>query len=69
MTFDVLACGIKYLSSWSMLFADEIVLRSTRREEVETKLDEWRMAVQDKGLNINIKKMYMPNVQWRWELG
>ena len=38
MSMDVSACGIKDISSWCMIFADDIVLRSTRREEVEKKL-------------------------------
>ena len=36
MIMDVLAYGIKGLSPWCMLYADAIVLRSTRREEVES---------------------------------
>ena len=35
---DVLACGIKYLSPLCMIFADDIILCSTRREKVENKL-------------------------------
>ena len=38
MIMDVLACGIKDLSLWCMLYADEIVLCGTRREVVEKKL-------------------------------
>ena len=43
------------LSPWYMLYADEIVLGSTRREEVENKL-EWRMAMKDRLLKISRKK-------------
>ena len=35
MIMDVLACGIKDLSPWCMLHADDIVLCGTRREEVD----------------------------------
>ena len=35
MSMDVLARGIKYLSPWCMIFADDIVLCSTRRDEVD----------------------------------
>ena len=45
---DVLACGIKDLSPWCMLHADDIALCGTRREEVKKKLEEW--------LKINRKK-------------
>ncbi len=39
MIMDVLACGIKDISLWCMLCADDIVLCGTRREEVEKKLE------------------------------
>ena len=56
MIMDVLAHGIKDLSPWCMLYADDIVLCGTRREVVENKLEEWRRAMEDRGLKINIKK-------------
>ena len=57
MITDVLACGINDVSPWCMLYADDIVLCGTRKEEVEKKLEEWRRAMEDIGLKINIKKM------------
>ena len=39
MIMDVLACGTKDLSLWCMLYAEDIVLCGTRREEVENKLE------------------------------
>ena len=56
MIMDVLACGIRDLSPWWMLYADDIVLCGTIREEVEKKLEEWRRAMEDRGLKINRKK-------------
>ena len=56
MIMDVLARGIKDLSPWCMLYADEIVLCDTRSEVVDKKLEEWRRAMEDRGLKINIKK-------------
>ena len=38
MIMDVLAHGIKDLSTWCRLYADDIVLCGTRREVVEKKL-------------------------------
>ena len=55
MSMDVLAHGIKDLSPWCMLYDDDIVLCGTRREVVENKLEEWRRAMEDRGLKINRK--------------
>ena len=56
MIMDVLARGIKDISPWCMLYADDIVLCGTRSEVVEKKLEEWRRAMEDRGLKINRKK-------------
>ena len=56
MIMDVLARGIKDLSPWCMLYADDIVLCGTRSEVVEKKLEERRRAMEDRGLKINRTK-------------
>ena len=56
MIMDVLARGIKDISPWCILYADDIVLCGTRSEVVENKLEEWRRAREDRGLTINRKK-------------
>ena len=59
MIMDVLARGIKDISPWCM-YADDIVLCGTRSEVVEKKLEEWRRAMEDRGLKINRKKTVYP---------
>ena len=69
MIIGVLASGIKDISPWCMLYADDIVLCGTRSEVVENKLEEWRRVMEDRGLKINRKKTVYPEVPCRWELG
>ena len=56
MIMDVLARGIKDISPLCMLYADDIVLCGTKRETHEKKLEEWRRAVEVRGLKINRRK-------------
>ena len=56
MNMDVLARVIKDLPPGCMLYADDIVLCGTRSQVVEKKLEEWRRAMEDRGLKINSKK-------------
>ena len=71
MIMDVLARGIKDISPWCMLYANYIVLCGTRSEVVEKKLEEWRRAMEDRGLKINRKKtVYLRfNVDWNLDDG
>ena len=56
MILDAMGRGMKEQSPWCMLFVNDIVLYSTRREHVERKLEEWRRAKEERGLKINREK-------------
>ena len=51
-----------------MLYDDDIVLCSTRREEVENKLEEWRRAMEDRGLEISRKNPVYLRFNGDWNL-
>ena len=55
MILDVMGRGIKEQPHWCMPFADDIVLCSTRRDHVERKLEEWRRAMEERGLKMCLK--------------
>ena len=56
LIMDVLAMGVREESPWCMLFADDIALCSTSKEEVERKTENWRRALEERGLKISRKK-------------
>ena len=56
LIMDVVSRGIRDPSSWCMLFADDIMICSTDREIVEAKLEQWRKALEDRGLRISRRK-------------
>ena len=45
---DVLGADVRTRASWSMLFADDVVLCAESKGRVE--LEEWRKALEDRGL-------------------
>ncbi|XP_066969132.1 uncharacterized protein [Macrobrachium rosenbergii] len=53
---DVLSQGVRDQSPWCMLFADDIVLCTSNRGVVESKLEQWRKVLEYRGLKISRKK-------------
>ena len=53
MILDAMGRGTKEQPLWCMLLAHDIVLFSSRRGHVERKLEEWRRAMEERGLNIS----------------
>ena len=56
LVMDVMTNSIKEKAPWCMMFADDIVLCSTNREEVEQKLENLRRSLEERGLKISRKK-------------
>ena len=53
---DVNSAEVRDEASLSMLFADNIILSSSQHEIVEKKLEEWRKAMEERGLKISRRK-------------
>ena len=56
MIMDVIVAEVKDEVPWSVLFADDIVLVATSKEEAEMKLELWRRALEERGLKISRAK-------------
>ena len=56
LVVDAATSDIKSESPWSILFADDIVLCSSRQEDLQRKLEQWREALENRGFKINRKK-------------
>jgi len=52
LVMDVMSRGIKDQAPWCMLFADDIFICCTSREEVKQKTECWRRALEDRGLKV-----------------
>ena len=56
MILDRLTEDIRQESPWNMLFADDIVLCCKTRNEVEKALEQWREALEKRGLRVSRAK-------------
>ena len=53
---DRLADGLRKGAPWTMMFADDIVLCSEDREDVEVELERWRSTMERRGMKVSRSK-------------
>ena len=60
MVMDRMTDEIREEAPWTMMFADDIVICSESKEQVEEKLESWRYALERRGMKVNWgKNQYM----------
>ncbi|KAK3574670.1 hypothetical protein QTP86_011588 [Hemibagrus guttatus] len=53
---DQLSEEVRQESPWTMMFADDIVICSESREQVEENLERWRFALERRGMKVSGSK-------------
>ncbi|KAK3544000.1 hypothetical protein QTP70_032758 [Hemibagrus guttatus] len=56
IVMDQLSEEVRQESPWSMMFADDIVICSESREQVEENLERWRFALERRGMKVSRSK-------------
>ena len=56
MMMDRMTDEIREEAPWTMMFADDIVICSESKEQVEEKLKSWRYALARRGMKVNRRK-------------
>ncbi|TRY54571.1 hypothetical protein DNTS_001573 [Danionella cerebrum] len=56
MVMDRLTDEVRQESPWTMMFADDIVICSESREQVEENLESWRSALERRGMKVSRSK-------------
>ncbi|KAK3547122.1 hypothetical protein QTP86_013017 [Hemibagrus guttatus] len=56
MVMDQLSEEVRQESPWTMMFADDIVICSESREQVEENLERWRFALERRGMKVGRSK-------------
>uniref|UniRef100_A0A3B3I9A4 ribonuclease H n=1 Tax=Oryzias latipes TaxID=8090 RepID=A0A3B3I9A4_ORYLA len=56
MLMDRLTDEVRQESPWTMMFADDIVICSESREQVEEQLERWRFALERRGMKVSRSK-------------
>eukprot|EP00064_Thunnus_orientalis_P000136 superscaffoldBa00000006_g136 len=65
MAMDRLTDKIRQEFPWTMMFADDTVIYSESREQVEESLEMWRYALERRGMKVSWSKMEYMCVNWR----
>ena len=56
MVMDRMTDEIREEATWTMMFADDIVICSESKERVEEKLESWIYALERRGMKVNGRK-------------
>ncbi|KAK3551899.1 hypothetical protein QTP70_031557 [Hemibagrus guttatus] len=56
IVMDQLSEEVRQESTWTMMFADDIVICSESREQVEENLERWRFALERRGMKVSRSK-------------
>ena len=56
MVMDRLTDEVRQKSPWNMMFADDIVICSESKEQMERSLEKWRYALERRGLKVSRSK-------------
>ncbi|KAK3571553.1 hypothetical protein QTP86_013185 [Hemibagrus guttatus] len=56
IVMDQLSEEVRQESPWAMMFADDIVICSESREQVEENLERWRFALERRGMKVSCSK-------------
>ena len=69
MVMDRMTDEIREEAPWTMMFADDIVICSESKEQVEVKLESWRYALERRGMKVNRRKTEYMCVNERQDTG
>ena len=69
MVMDRMTDDIREEAPWTMMFADDIVICSESKEQVEEKLESWRYASERRGMKVNRRKTEYMCVNERQDTG
>ena len=56
IVFDVITEDVREEPPWCVLYADDIVLVTEERRQLERKLEEWRVTLENRGMKISRSK-------------